>query len=78
LIGLLLNFTGFSAIKGLLYASIANAIIAPIIIVFIVLLASNKKIMGEHSNSKIVTCMGWGTVFLMSFVGVLTLGAFFF
>jgi Mn2+/Fe2+ NRAMP family transporter len=72
-VGLLFNFTGISAIKGLLYASISNAIVAPIIIVFIILLASNKKIMGKHVNAKAVTLMGWGVVTLMTIVGILTL-----
>lgn len=73
LIGLLTNFTGLSAIKSLLYASIANAIIAPIIIVFIVILASNKRIMGTHVNSKVISFLGWGTVILMSLVGIFSI-----
>ncbi len=72
-IGLLINFTGIGAVTGLIYAAIANSLVAPIIIVFIVLLASNKAIMGAHRNAKAVTVLGWGTVLLMTLVAVLTI-----
>lgn len=76
MIGLLLNFTGFPAIKGLIYASIANSLVAPIIIIFIVILASDKRIMKDHVNNWFISLMGWGTVFLMTLVGLLTLLSF--
>lgn len=74
-VGLLLNFTSIPPIKGLIYASIANSLIAPIIIVFIVILASNKRIMGEHANNWFISLLGWGTVFLMTLVGLMTIAS---
>ncbi len=77
-LGLMFNFTNFSAIKALLYASIANAIIAPVIIVFILILASNKRIMGAHVNNKVISAVGWGVFFLMSLVGIFSIYSLFF
>jgi NRAMP (natural resistance-associated macrophage protein)-like metal ion transporter len=70
LIGLLMNFIGIDPIKALIYSAVANGLVAPIMIYFIVRISSNKDIMGTFVNSKYVTIMGWLTVFLMSLAGV--------
>lgn len=69
-VGLGLNFIGLDPIKALLYSAVANGIVAPVVLVFIVLISSNKKIMGEWVNHKYITAIGWSVVALMSASGL--------
>lgn len=65
IIGILLNFIGINPIKALIYSAIANGIVAPVILIFIVGISSSKKIMGEFKNGKITKTLGWiATIFM--------------
>ena len=65
IIGILLNFIGINPIKALIYSAIANGIVAPVILVFIVKISGSKKIMGDFKNSFIKNIIGWiATVFM--------------
>jgi Mn2+/Fe2+ NRAMP family transporter len=70
LIGLSLNFIGLNPIKALIYSAVANGIVAPIVLFFIVLLSSNKRVMGEWVNKKYVTAIGWFVTIVMAVAGV--------
>ena len=72
-VGLALNFVHLDPIKALIYSAVANGLIAPIILIFIVLLGSNKKLMGAHVNSRLATTFGWITTALMIIAGVAVL-----
>lgn len=65
LVGMGMNMLGIDPIQALIWSGIANALIAPIILVLIVMLSSNKKIMGKWTNSKLNTGLGWFVVLLM-------------
>lgn len=73
LFGLLFNFFGINPIKALVYTSIANALVAPIALVFILLLAGSGEIMGEHRNGRVGGILGWLTTILMIIVALVTL-----
>lgn len=77
LLGLGMNFIGINPIKALIYSAIANGIVAPVVLVLIVLISSNKKIMGEWVNGRITKVIGWSTVGLMSIAGVAAIFALF-
>lgn len=70
LVGLGLNFVGLDPVKALIYSAVANGIVAPVVLVLIVLTASNKHIMGEWVNSRLSTIIGWIVVVLMSVAGL--------
>ena len=70
LVGLGLNFVGLNPIKALIYSAVLNGVVAPIIIIEIVLIASSKRIMGEWKNRKLSTSIGWLTVLLMTVSGI--------
>ncbi len=74
IIGIIINFVGIDPIKALIYSAIANGIVAPIILVFIVHISGNHKIMGHYKNSRIVNIIGWVTMILM---GVTALAAIY-
>ena len=77
LIGLGMNFIGLDPIKALIYAAIGNALVAPVILLLIVLLASSKRVMGHWVNKPYVTAIGWVTFALMTFAAVATVVALF-
>ena len=74
IIGILLNFIGINPIKALIYSAIANGIVAPVILIFIVGISSSKKIMGEYKNKPITKALGWIATALM---GVTALAAIY-
>ncbi len=70
LVGFLMNFVGLDPIRALIYSAVANGIVAPVVLVFIVQLSGNKKIMGRHANRPLVTGIGWGVVGVMAISAV--------
>ena len=70
LIGLGINFIGIDPIKALIYSAVFNGIIAPLILLPIVLISSNRKIMGEWTNHKLTTLIGWLVVGIMTIAGL--------
>ncbi len=77
MLGLAMNFIGLNPIKALIYSAVLNGVVAPIILVLIVLIARNKKIMGEWKNSAISTSVGWFLTALMACAGVAAIYSLF-
>lgn len=77
MVGLGMNFVGIDPIKALIYAAIGNALVAPVIIYFIVRISSSKKHMGEWVNRKLTTAIGWFVFTLMSASAIAAIVAFF-
>lgn len=72
-IGLALNFIGLDAIKALIYAAVVNGLVAPVILVLIIILSSNKAIMGNKVNNPLTTTAGWIITGLMTLAGIGTI-----
>lgn len=70
LVGLGLNFVGIDPIKALIYAAVANGLVAPIILFFIVKMSSDKKIMGRWTNKPLTTFIGWVVTLIMLAAGL--------
>jgi len=77
LAGLVMNFIGLDPIKALIYSAVLNGFIAPVVLVLIVLLSSNKEIMRNHVNGKFAKIVGWSAVILMAFAGLAALYSLF-
>jgi len=77
IIGLVMNFVGIDPIKALIYSAVLNGLIAPVILVFIVLMSSNEKIMGSFKNHAITTLFGWAVTLIMVVAGGATIWALF-
>ena len=69
LVGLGINFLGIEPIKALIYSAISNGIVAPIVLGLIVLISSNRRIMGERVNKPSTTWTGWIVTGLMGIAG---------
>ena len=77
LVGLGINFIGLDPIKALIYAAIGNAIVAPIILALIVLMSSNRKIMGKWTNKPLTTGIGWVVTITMALASIYAIVALF-
>lgn len=77
LIGLGINFFGIDPIKALIFSAVVNAVVAPVVLVLILSLASNQKVMGQHKNGFISKALGFFVTVVMSLTAVATLYFFF-
>ncbi len=73
LLGIIAVFAHLDPIKGLIYAAVANGVIAPILLVFVVRLSGNKRIMGAHASRPLAAALGWATILIMAVSGVAAL-----
>jgi NRAMP (natural resistance-associated macrophage protein)-like metal ion transporter len=76
-IGLAINFLGLDPIKALIYSAVANGIVAPLVLALIVIISSNKKIMGDWVNKKPITWVGWGITGVMAVAGLAAIWSLF-
>jgi NRAMP (natural resistance-associated macrophage protein)-like metal ion transporter len=77
LIGLSINFLGIDPIKALIYSAFANGIVAPVVLVLIVLISSNKAVMGKWVNKRSTTYFGWLVTLIMVIAGIAGIFALF-
>jgi NRAMP (natural resistance-associated macrophage protein)-like metal ion transporter len=73
ILGLSINFIGLNPIKALIYSAVANGIVAPLVLALIVIISSNKRIMGKWVNHRSTTAIGWGVTLLMCAAGIAAL-----
>jgi NRAMP (natural resistance-associated macrophage protein)-like metal ion transporter len=76
LLGVLMNFIGIDPIKALIYSAVVNGLVAPVVLILIVILASSKKIMGERVNGWWARELGWLTIGIMTIAGIATIISF--
>jgi Mn2+/Fe2+ NRAMP family transporter len=69
-IGLALDFAGLDAVKMLFWSAVLNGILAPPLVVLVVLLTSDKKVMGKRANSTRMRVLGWACAVVMSAAAV--------
>lgn len=65
-VGLLLDYLGFNAVRMLFWAAVINGMLAPPLVVLVVLLTSDRKVMGRHVNPPLMKWLGWITAVLMA------------
>ena len=70
LVGLGINFLGIDPIKALIYSAVGNGLAAPVILFLIVLMSSNRRIMGHWTNKKSTTIIGALVTLLMTVSGI--------
>ena len=76
-VGFALNFVGIDPIKALIYSAVANGVIAPIILALIVLISSDKKVMGEWVNKPLTNVIGWSVTGIMGLAGIAAITSLF-
>lgn len=58
ILGLAVNFTGVKPFTLLYYTAVLNGIVAPPLMILILLIANNRKIVGQHINSRLENLLG--------------------
>ena len=64
-LGLALNYVGLNAVKMLFWSAVINGLLAPPLILLVILLTSNRKVMGKHVNPPLLRYLGWATFAVM-------------
>jgi len=70
ILGLVLDYVGFNAVKMLFWSAVLNGVLAPPLIVLVVLLTSSQKIMGDRANPPVLKWLGWATAVVMAVAAV--------
>lgn len=65
ILGLILDYAGFNAVRMLFWAAVINGVLAPPLIILVVLLTSDPKVMGARTNPPVLRWLGWGTALIM-------------
>ncbi len=65
-VGLVVNFLAVPPFRVLYYAAILNGVLAPPLLVLMMFIANNRKIMGQHVNSRFSNFLGWIITFVMA------------
>ena len=66
LVGLGFDFAGFNAVKMLFWSAILNGLLAPPLVIIVVLLTSDRKVMGNRVNSRWMKVLGWTCAAIMT------------
>ncbi|MBI2409706.1 divalent metal cation transporter [Candidatus Kaiserbacteria bacterium] len=75
LLGIAANFIGLDPIRGLIYAAVGNALIAPFVLFFVVRIAGRKSIMGRYASHPLISFAGWFTILVMAASGAAAIWA---
>lgn len=59
LVGMTINFTGIDPIAALFYTALLNGIIAPPLLVLVMLVARDRRVMGDQTIGPLLTTLGW-------------------
>lgn len=62
---LVILFPQAPLLKIMLLSQVANGIILPVVLVFMILLVNNAFLMGEHTNSTFLNIMAWTTIVVL-------------
>lgn len=77
LIGIGMNFFGVDPVKALIYSGVLNAIVAPLVLSLVVIISSNKKIMGDWTNHRTTALIGWLVTAVMAAAGIAAIWTLF-
>ncbi len=75
LVGIELNFVGISPIAALFWTAVINGFLSPLLLVFIMMIANNRKIMGARVNTPVLNILGWATTVAMGLAAIGTIAA---
>jgi NRAMP (natural resistance-associated macrophage protein)-like metal ion transporter len=77
LVGVLIDFTGLDPITALFWTAVINGVVAPPLLVVVLLVANNRKVMGERTNgiwTNIVGGLAAGLMFAAAIAMFVTWG----
>jgi NRAMP (natural resistance-associated macrophage protein)-like metal ion transporter len=74
LLGLALDYAGFDAVAMLFWSAVINGVLAPPLITLVVLLTSDRRVMGEYTNPRWLRWLGWATAAIMAAAALAMIG----
>jgi Mn2+/Fe2+ NRAMP family transporter len=69
-LGLCLVYAKVDAVKMLFWSAVANGVLAPPLIVLVVMLTSDRRVMGDRVNPRWLLALGWAAAAVMSAAAV--------
>lgn len=63
--GVFIDYLGVSPMKALFWTAVLNGFLAPPLLVLIMLISSNRKVMGKRVNGVWLNVLGWATALAM-------------
>ena len=69
-VGLALHYAGLNAVKMLFWSAVVNGMLAPPLVILVVLVTSDRKVMGHRTNSPVMRVLGWTCAAAMSVAAV--------
>jgi NRAMP (natural resistance-associated macrophage protein)-like metal ion transporter len=76
LVGLAFDFARLNAVKMLFWSAILNGLLAPPLVIMVVLLTSDRKVMGNRVNSRGMQALGWMCALVMTAAALALLVSF--
>jgi Mn2+/Fe2+ NRAMP family transporter len=70
LMGVALNFTSLDPVKALYWSAVVNGVLAAPVMAVVMLMARNKKIMGQLTLPRPMFLLGWGATLIMLFASI--------
>jgi Mn2+/Fe2+ NRAMP family transporter len=59
LVGVVLDYAGINAVKMLFWSAVLNGVLAPPLVVLVVMLTSDRRVMGDRVNGIVMKSLGW-------------------
>jgi Mn2+/Fe2+ NRAMP family transporter len=59
LVGVAIDFLGINPISALFWTAVINGVVAPPLLVVVMLVSSNKRVMGPRTNGPFTKILGW-------------------
>ena len=75
-LGIAMNFAGVGEIRALYVAAVVNGVIAPLLLVVIMVAASDREVLGEYVPGRLLLGLGWDTAGVMGVAALAMFGAF--
>jgi Mn2+/Fe2+ NRAMP family transporter len=76
-VGLGFDFARLDAVKMLFWSAILNGLLAPPLVIMVVLLTSDRKVMGDRVNSRCMQALGWSCALIISAAAIALLAFLF-
>ena len=70
LIGMSSDFLGINPITALVATAMLNGLLAPIILVLVMHVSSDRAVMGERTSGRLLRSVGWVTTVVMAVAGI--------
>ncbi|HEX9069603.1 MAG TPA: divalent metal cation transporter [Ktedonobacterales bacterium] len=77
LVGMLVNVTGINPFAALVYTAVLNGIIAVPLLILILLVANDKRVMGEFTNKPLSNTVGIITTLFMGIAAIVSIVSLF-